>query len=256
MKSFNYLLFLLFISFILLISTSAFGCKLTVRFEQYPPQAYLDKEHQWHGMDVEMAKALLNEAGCEYRFVRIPWARSLEMMQRGEVDMMLSVSKNPLRQKFIHFIGPQRQENIVLISLASSPITIEKFNNLNTFGKPIAIQKGAYYGEKLARMLEEDDKDNSHFIVIPNNEAKLSLLHRGRVSGVIEEKLNILHQIKNTPQLTNTAVYPVVVHVNPVYFALSRASTSPLLLVKLNKAFATLQQNDILTRIAQKYDAR
>jgi polar amino acid transport system substrate-binding protein len=249
MKVFN-VLFLLFV----LVGTPALGCELMVRFEQYPPQAYMDDDQQWHGMDVDFAKALLDEAGCSYHFVRIPWGRALGMLEHGKLDMMLSVSKNPQRQQFAHFLGPQRQENIVLVSLTSSPITMSKFNNLETFDKPIAIQQGAYYGKKFAELLARDSKENSHFITIPNSEAKLSLLRKGRVSGVIEEKLNILYEIKNNSQFGDTVVYPVVIHVNPVYYAFSQASIKPALLTKLSKAFDILQKNGTLAAIEHKYD--
>ncbi|MFT5162657.1 MAG: hypothetical protein ACI9FJ_001234, partial [Alteromonadaceae bacterium] len=41
MKVFN-VLFLLFV----LVGTPALGCELMVRFEQYPPQAYMDDDQQ------------------------------------------------------------------------------------------------------------------------------------------------------------------------------------------------------------------
>lgn len=238
----------------ILLVSPAWACKLTVRFELYPPQAYLDENNQWQGMDVDFAKVLLNEAGCQYTFVKVPWGRAMGMLEKGELDMMLSVSRNPERQKFAHFIGPQREESIVLISKASDPITEEKFNNLKTWDKPIAIQQGAYYGEKFAKMRANDTQAHAHFIIIPNNDIKLSLLHKGRVSGIIDEKLNILYQIQQNPEFSNIVVYPLVIHVNKVYYAFSRASVDATTIARLQKAFDTLQHNNRLLPIERRYD--
>lgn len=241
--------------FIVLLSPAAGACKLTVRFEDYPPQYYLDKNNQWQGMAVDFAKALLHQAGCDYRVIKAPWARALDMLEKGQIDMMLNVSRHPTREHYSYFIGPQRQESIVLISLASAPIALEQFYRLDTWGKPVAIQKGAYYGKRFATMLANNAHAKKHFMVIPNNDVKLSMLHKGRVSGIIDEKLNILYQIKHTPKFSDVVVHPVVVHVNPVYYAFSQASVNPVLLARLNKAFETLQSNQTLAAIVKKYES-
>lgn len=51
----------------------------------------LNKVPNLHGLDVDFARALLDEFGCNYRFVSVPWGRALKMLEIGEIDMMLSV---------------------------------------------------------------------------------------------------------------------------------------------------------------------
>lgn len=231
-----------------------FACHLEVPFDLYPPQSYIDKNEQWQGMNVELAKALLDEAGCQYRFFALPWGRAIEKLEKGEVDMMLSVSMLPARKKHFYFIGPQRYENIVLISLASDPITDRKLSDLSQLGKPIAVQPGAYYGEKFAKMQASDDPNNKHFISIPNNEIKLALLRKGRISGFIEEKLNVFYQIKHNPAFKDIVVYPLVLHTNPVYIALSRASMNPQQQTKIHQAYTRLLERKVLAKILGKYE--
>ncbi|MFT4928145.1 MAG: polar amino acid transport system substrate-binding protein [Phenylobacterium sp.] len=235
-------------------SVPAPKCKLVVRFELYPPQAFFDENQQWQGMDVDFAKALLNQAGCEYQFVKTPWGRGMAMLEKGEIDMMLSVSKYPEREKFAWFIGPQRQESIVLVSSASNPITADILYQPRRWGEPVAIQQGAYYGDKFAMMMANDTRLNNHFIVIPDNNTKLTLLNKGRVRGVLDENWNIHYQIKHNPMFNDIKVHSVEVHRNPVYFALSRASVTPQLVAKLNKALAVLQSNGTFTAIMDKYE--
>lgn len=238
----------------LLLSSTAFGCKLIVRLAEYPPHAYLTPERHWQGSSMALIEALLKQANCDHEIVELPWARALELMTKGDIDMMLNMSKNPAREKFIHFIGPQRQEKIALFSLATTPITLSQFQQLDIPELPIAIQTGAYYGELFARLKASDNKRRQHFLSVPNNKVKLSLLQRGRVSGFIEERLSTLYQIQHNPQYRGMKMHDVVIHSNPVYFALSRASVGGERLSRLQQAFTVLQKSGRLQAILDSYE--
>ena len=86
-----------------LASTYTLSCELVVRVEDYAAQSHRDENQQWQGIDIERTKTLLNQAGCTYKF----WGRALKMLETGNLDMMMSVSKTTERSKYIHFIGPQ-----------------------------------------------------------------------------------------------------------------------------------------------------
>ncbi|WP_409455173.1 substrate-binding periplasmic protein [Pseudoalteromonas sp. MMG012] len=152
---------------ILTFGTSA--CEYVVRFEDYGAQSKLDKSLNWHGLDVDFAKALLDEAHCTYRFVSVPWGRALKMLEIGEIDMMLSVSKTALRMQYAYFIGPQRMETIVFAMNTNRVFDVPTVESLFTLPSPVAIQRDAYYGEAFdKRMVQELDVD-SHFIYVPDN---------------------------------------------------------------------------------------
>jgi polar amino acid transport system substrate-binding protein len=36
----------------------------------------------WHGMDVDFAKALLEQADCKYRFVDMAWGRAIDLLKQ------------------------------------------------------------------------------------------------------------------------------------------------------------------------------
>lgn len=244
---------MVFFLWVVLFSTPALGCQLLVRFDYYPPQAYMDENKQWQGMDVELSKALLDRVGCDYRFIRLPWGRALDKLAKGQIDMMSGVLKTPKRQKFAYFVGPQRQENMMLVSLASNPITLERLYNIGTLNTPIGIQRGAYFGADFTNLMAADKQFKAHFLVLPNHKMKLSLLQKGRVSGFVEEKVNVLFELKKTPLFRRSELHLATVNVSPVYFALSRVSVTPALLVKLREAFEMLQQNKTLAIITHKY---
>jgi len=69
----------------------------------------------WYGLGVDFAKAFLEEADCSYKFVSLPWGRSIKMLETGEIAMMLSMSPNKQRERFAYFIVPQRNETILFV---------------------------------------------------------------------------------------------------------------------------------------------
>ncbi|BBN80276.1 ABC transporter substrate-binding protein [Pseudoalteromonas sp. A25] len=228
-------------------------CELIVRFENYSAQSLQDEQMRWHGLDVDFAKALLDEAGCGYRFISIPWGRALKMLEMGEIDLMLSVSKTAQRMRFAYFIGPQREENIVFAFNAQRPFYVQSLEELFSLPRPVAIQRGAYYGEAFeARMKQESDSEDK-FIYVPDNQLKLNLLRHGRISGFLEEKYNIVYQREYNPDFVEIDIAPFVVNVEPVYIALSKQSVSKSVIDKLTRAFKRLNESGKFEQILKKY---
>jgi polar amino acid transport system substrate-binding protein len=238
---------------LLLNANSSFGCELVIRFVQYPPLSYLDEHDQWQGMDIEIVTELLKRVNCGYKLTSLIWVRAIDSLEKGKIDLMSNISKLPSREPFAYFIGPTRNEQIVLASLKSQPVTVKNLREFNTHGKPIAIQRGADYGDTFADILAKTPNPKEHYLTIPSNSMKLSLMLRSRISGFIEEKVNIVHKLKTNPSFNKLSLHFEPLHSNPVYFALSKNSITPALFTKMKKAFATMQQDGTLERIQAKY---
>ncbi|WP_227008455.1 substrate-binding periplasmic protein [Pseudoalteromonas luteoviolacea] len=237
----------------ILFLSPAWGCEMVVRFENYAAQSRLDEEKGWHGMDVDFAKALLDEAGCEYKFVSIPWGRSLKMLETGDIDLVLSVTKTLERQDYAYFIGPQRMETIVFAMNAQRRYEVETMEDLFSLPVPVAIQQGAFYGTQFTDRYKQLKKNETQFIFVPDNQTKLSLLKHGRIAGFLEEKFNIVFQSDNHPDFMTIEVAPLVINESPVYFAFSKRRTSTERLERLNQAYQNLQKTGRFKGILKKY---
>lgn len=207
-----------------LTSTYTLSCELVVRVEDYAAQSHRDENQQWQGIDIELTKALLNQAGCTYKFVPIPWGRALKMLETGNLDMMLSVSKTTERSKYIHFIGPQRIEQILVVSKASPKIILNRFEDIKSTPLPIGVQEGAFYGSDFTKYVSSLSNPDTYFFKVPNNDTKLSLLIKDRIFGFLEERLNIEYEIRHQLTPRDVYIHPLVVNEAPVYFAFSKAS--------------------------------
>ncbi|WP_234401216.1 substrate-binding periplasmic protein [Pseudoalteromonas sp. T1lg23B] len=242
---------LLLLSCVLNASTP--HCEFIVRFENYSAQSQQDAQMRWHGLDVDFAKSLLQEMDCGYRFVSVPWGRALKMLELGEIDLMLSVSKTAQRMRFAYFIGPQRMENIVFATNTKRPFYVQSLEQLFSLAMPVAIQRGAYYGEAFEKRMKQEVDSEDKFTYVPDNQRKLHLLRHGRISGFLEEKYNIIYQVQHNPDFIEIEIAPLVVNSEPVYIAVSKESVSRAQIEQLKEAFERLRSSGKLAQILKKY---
>lgn len=222
-----------------------------VRVEDYAAQSYRDENQRWKGIDIELTRALLNQASCQYRFVPVPWGRALKMLEAGKLDMMLSVSKTSERSQFAHFIGPQRIEKIKIVSKAKPAVILSTFNDILKVPLPLGIQEGAYYGESFNEFTKTLPSPDRYFLKVPNNDTKLSLLIKNRIYGFLEEELNIDYEIKHELAPKDTFIHPIIVNQAPVYFAFSKASVTKEQIEEIERAFNHLRFSGVFEQIIQ-----
>jgi len=237
---------------ILLISSYANSCTITVRLEQFTSQAVKLNNNQWQGLDIELIAALLDEVNCTFEIIELPWARAIAMLKTGELDMMLNMSKTAEREAQFQFIGPVNEELIVLATLRDKPVVMNSFKDILKLEKPIALQRGAYYGQEIADLLAQE-KYKDKFIQVIGNKTKIELLKMGRISGFFEAKQNILFSVKSDEDFKNVWYHPFVIHHNYVYYAFSKTSVSGELLEKLRLAHKRLIAKKTLSKIHQIY---
>jgi len=207
--------------------------------EQYLPQVERLQDKSWAGIDYQLTEKLLSAAGCSFKVIEIPWARSLQSLAHGEIDMMLNVTKTPEREINFYFIGPFRTELIVLAVKENSKIQLNKVEDIIDLDKPIAVQRHGYYGDTVKNLID-DPKNKSHFIQVTDNESKVALLKLGRISGFLEEKRNLMIGDTATPRFEGVWYAPLIIHQSPVYYAFSKNSINQALLKRLNSAFSHL----------------
>ena len=239
----------------LLLSLSTFAsvsCELEVRLEHYAPESQKSSANKWSGVDIELTSTLLERAQCSYSIIEISWARSLIMLADGEVDLMMNVSKTATREESFYFIGPIRDEIIVLATREDAQFELNQVADIVTLNKPIAIQRNAYYGEAIDHLLKQK-KYQQHFIHVTDNKTKLKLLKRGRISGFLEAKRNIINGVNSDSDFSGVWFKPLVFHTNPIYFALSKQSVSLEVKDRIAESFQQLKDQGIIDAIDAKH---
>ncbi len=57
----------------------------------------------WSGVDMDLTKALLDEAQCNFTVLEVSWARALIMLNSGDIDLVLNVSKTIERGRLLFY---------------------------------------------------------------------------------------------------------------------------------------------------------
>jgi len=240
------------ITFLFLITSNAFSCELEVRLESSPLQSNKNISSEWLDIDIELTETLLSDVNCNFNLVKAPWARALLMLASGDLDLLTNVSKTQEREKSYYFVGPVQNEEIIFATYKKSNHSITEIEDIFKLEKPIAIQRDAYYGEVMQQAID-DEKYQDLFIIVANNETKLRLLKRGRISGFLEAKRYVIHGIENNPSYKGLWFPNLIIYKNPIYYALSKESISEELKLKISESFDRLTSQGKVKEIILKH---
>lgn len=223
----------------------ATACELKFRVQPYPPFSVQHADGTWGGLDMDYAKLLANQAGCEIVPVKAPWGRGLEMLRVGSLDLMVNVTKNPAREKLYYFVGPQRIERIRLMGIKGAIEPIDSWEKLANTQARFMRQIGAYYGDHFEQLIADKNRFKGELIELSDNRIRLKLLQKNRVAGVFTEELYADYSAANIAQPDLLYKHPLIIQNTPVYFAFSKQSTSEQQIAKIRAAF------DIVSKTTQ-----
>ena len=245
------LLFCCFSKQVLAAPATEAACTLRLALDTpFPPHIVLDDRGvagQPAGLNVRLLQALASAVGCQVSFVKSPWARSLRLLQQGQLDVLSQLSFNAERSQEIAFIGPHLTERIWLIADPTQVPPVQQLADLAQWplDKMVALLNGGYFGEPL-QLLRTDRLQRRRFYPIVSNQDKLALLKSGRVQAVLEEELAWQYRLQQQPSRYQQLL---MVHQAPVYFGFSRASVPPELLKRLAAAWQQLYQQGVLEQV-------
>lgn len=232
------------------LTFSTVSCELTIRYERFGEVKSRAEHADLHGLDVDFAKTLLAQTDCSYRFVELPWARALGGLKAGLIDLMLSVSKTTEREKYYYFLGPQRKETIVLAMNQDNVHSINSLEDLLNLPAPVAVHRGAFYGDEFEKILKQYPE---RFITVVDNNTKLDLLARKKISGFLEEKGNLAYQKQYNPSFSHIYIDDFVVNSTDVFYAFSKRTISETQFQQFEGIFKSSKYQNEQRKILAKY---
>lgn len=199
---------------------------INIRVATYPPQYYKDQNGNWTGIDVELARALVIEAGFTPDFIDAPWSRALEEMKSGRLHLMTTLSKTPERSTYMYWIGPERESKMALVvKKKDQSLQIESLDDLITLAKSknikIGMQQDIYYGQPFATSIIERDF-SQHFESVTDAKLNPRKNLAGRIIGFFEDKLTMQYQIETNKDYAGLAVHSFTMNTENLYFGISR----------------------------------
>ncbi|MCJ8297449.1 MAG: transporter substrate-binding domain-containing protein [Pseudomonadales bacterium] len=229
-------------------------CQITYRVADFPPYMMQDTQDNWTGLDVELAKAVFDEAQCEVKYTLMPWKRGLHLLKHGGVDMISGLSFNRERDKYTYFIGPMRDESIGLIVDRDSQYQLTELEDLKSLPKRIGYLRGVYYGASFAEKYQSDTEFAGKFETADNEDTNWLKLQNRRLSAIATDKYNGIYKLRLQNIDDNYKVHKFLLNQDVVYFGFSRKAISQETINRLRAALQRLQKNGDLDRIKAKYN--
>ena len=119
---------------------------LTIAFAHWPPRKIIAQEIA-EGIDARIIRAVGKAAGVGVRFIECPWPRCINLIKKGQADLITSFSKNSERQAYVHYLGPSYiTESVSFWVRKDAGISVDSYQDLE--GKRIGSIKGSAYFDR------------------------------------------------------------------------------------------------------------
>lgn len=124
---------------------------LRMAVEQRPPYLYMNAEGQMQGSDIELVRAILQQAGCTLELLpELPRRRRYTMFLAGEIDILPAASMTAERREVAWFTAPYFVEAVALFALpekAPKLRNIKNFEDIRSRGIGVISQSFGWFGE-------------------------------------------------------------------------------------------------------------
>ncbi len=240
-----------------IITTSCYSQEidpLSVGWEDWYPYQYLNDQQQPTGLDIEIFKAIMLEAGIDAIYQELPWKRHLRYIKTGQIDVALGASYTKNRAEHAYYSFAYRQETVKLYVNKASLNNIQLLDlaDIKHSNYIIGVEHGYFYGEKFSELMlnQEFKKHISHVIDLEQN---VKMLLKGHIDGFLAEPIT-MQAMNDKYQLKDKfAIHPISIHQANIHIMLSRKACSLATLQKINQAIEQLQQLGILNKIINRW---
>ena len=185
------------------------------------------------GYGYEYEQTVAGYTGWNYEYVKGDWAELLEMLQRGEIDLMAAISRTEDREKAMLFSElPMGEEKYYLYGdLANTDISPSNLSTLN--GKRIVVMEKSVQGQQFCAWEQQHGIETKH-INLDNFERALEMTSRRELDGVVSAE---------TPAWSGAGLSAVArIGGSDIYFAINK--DRPDLKEQLDSAMRAIEKDN------------
>lgn len=214
---------------------------LSVAWSHWPPFSQLGPRGELGGIDVNLTRQILQEAGLEPDFHNLPWARALHLLERGQLGAGMGALDTPERRQFARFSAPYRRASFVLLSHNPSAGTADRWQGISRFTdlcQATGLRLGKLRGTRPTPLTEACPslKEAREY----NSDDKLiELLLARRLDGVIMEWQHAQYRLAQLGAEEFIACQ-LLLHQLPVSLMFAKEAVSDAQLARIDAAIAAL----------------
>lgn len=184
-----------------------------VRVAIFPhePGTFLDAQGRPTGLFVDVLREVADREGWELQFRLVPWAQTLELARKGEVDLITTVARNPEREAFLDF-GAEPAYTMWTLLYVAKGSHLEDVTALR--GRTVALMRGDRNGQQFVAFCQRIDLPCT-FQEVGSFDEVLAAVAGGKAdAGVTSSLYGYWHEGRFAVHRT-----PVVLNPFPVHFA-------------------------------------
>jgi len=225
---------------------------LKIASVHFPPFEVIENgEFSGPGYDIlHEAFKRMGYSTADYELVEFPWARTLEMIKDGDVDIILDISKNEERATYIDYSSEsftQYDKNFIALDGLNTNYdgTIESIKNFN-IGVVREYRIGPNYQDARASG-DYKFEDASSF---DENIEKLLL---GRVPIILDTKFSVQQHMKHIGSTIKLQVLEPAYDSTTTYIGFSKKLEDKSIIDAYDKAVRSMKDDGTFQAILDKY---
>jgi len=196
--------------------------------------------------------ALVAKTSCTLEPIALPNGRAINMLENGDLTIMVGFSKTKERERFSYFLGPHHIEKIVVVGNKSLKNKVTNLNDILARDGLISVTNGAYYGAQWKNAFQQYPSLEYRIIELSENQQKFSMLTMERVDVTLEDE-NVVDELLEQDIFKDRYVKLFTLHENFVYFALSKKLVSESLYQEMTQAWQKMLASGEVNSIKQQY---
>ncbi len=245
--------------FILLVGAAALprtglandDCRLVAGYGMEPPYHYPDQSGQIIGIDADILRAAIEDAGCNVEFVELPWKRTLHMISNGDVDVTLGASFKKDRATFAHYSVPYRGQPHAVFEDIGKPSGASDLDAFLSAGSTLGVILGWHYTNKIQRTINKPAY-RDQIVTAVSFENALKMSDGGRFDGFLANPSLVAAKIGKTEM---SAKYRLIkADIDILHFLFSKASIEAELFERINRNLILQLDSGLFSQVCSRYE--
>jgi polar amino acid transport system substrate-binding protein len=210
------------------------------------------------GLDIQLTHVIFNRIGYDVLIDPTPWKTHLSQLKTGEKDVASGATYSAERAEFSYYSKPYRQEeNALYIRKGESKLynfgTLEQtLKTIQEKQLKVGVIDGFVYADERINQFVRDPKNASLITRSENDFNNLQLLIDKRIDGLLADRLVASTAAWRTQNRNRIEEHYLGISV-PIHFILSKKTTPPQMVEKLNQAIDYILNTDEYGKILRHY---
>jgi polar amino acid transport system substrate-binding protein len=206
------------------------------------------------GMTPDLLREALRRIGCELEFVELPWARAVQQLAQGRLDLLGEVTRTPERERYALYSEEFRTDETRLYVRRPDAHRwpVRTLAELAYAHLKVAVEIGEVLNPEFDRA-RRDPAFRSALVEVSRRESQWAMLAAGRVDAVLADA-----QVAGARIARGDLPVPIVAHPDfllrsPSYVAFSRTRVDPERVALFNAALKTMHADGSYAAILRRY---